>query len=227
MEHINTWHSDAACCIASGDLTDNGTAEEYAALSQILADLRPPFLPMIGNHDHRETLMAALPPPGPAMTNYMQYRWDVGDTVVLCLDTQNPGHDSGIFDEIRLAWLEQELAKCRNSQVLVFMHHPPGALGLGPLDEMPLINFGPLMSILSAAPQVAHIFCGHVHRCVNGTISSVPFSTLRSISHQTRPPYQNWDWDDCVAKDETPQYGLILIGEDRIVTQFLDLEEAR
>lgn len=226
VDQINRWHGDAACCIATGDMTHNGTAGEYAALREVLAGLRIPLLPMIGNHDHRETLRAAFPPPGPAQDGYMQYRWDLGETVLLCLDTADPGKDSGIMDRARLDWLAGELEGLTDRRVLVFAHHPPGPLGLGPLDDMPLMEHEPLMDILSAAPQVAHLFCGHVHRPVSGVIRGVPFTTLRSTSHQTRPPYEAWDWDDYIAVQETPQYGVILIGADRVVVQALDIEGA-
>ena len=225
IAQINRDHGDAACCIASGDLTDTGSAAEYAALKEMLADLSLPFLPMIGNHDQRETLMSAFPPPGPALSGHMQYRWDTGDITLICLDTQDPGEDSGKLDEARLDWLQQTLADCTDRRVLVFAHHPPGALGLGPLDQMPLLDEAPLMDILAAAPQVDQLFCGHVHRSVTGTIRGVPVTTLRSVSHQTRSPYENWGWSDYIARQEAPQFGVILIGEDRVITQLLDLEE--
>lgn len=227
VAQINRWHPDAACCIATGDLTDTGSAAEYDALAEALDALSLPFLPMIGNHDNRARLLARFPPPGPALPGFVQYRWQVGDTVLLCLDTQNPGKDSGHLDRTRLDWLRAELSALNGKRALVFMHHPPGALGLGPLDDMALVDPAPLMEILSAAPQVAQLFCGHVHRQVCGTIQGVPFTSLRSTSHQTRPPHQGWGWDDFVARQETPQYGVILVGGDRVLVQTLDLEETR
>ena len=37
VEQINGWHGDAECCVITGDLTDTGAQEEYAALAQGLA----------------------------------------------------------------------------------------------------------------------------------------------------------------------------------------------
>ena len=39
IQQINRHHADAACCIATGDLTDKGDAEEYGALTEALAEL--------------------------------------------------------------------------------------------------------------------------------------------------------------------------------------------
>lgn len=223
-EQINRWHGDAACCVISGDLTDTGAPDEYAALAEALSRLSVPVLPMIGNHDNRALLRAALPPAGLAMNAYHQFRWDIDGLTLLCLDTHLPGDDAGAIDDARLAWVADQLAATVDRRVLVFMHHPPGPLGLSLLDDMPLRDSEPLVRLLAAAPQVAHLFCGHVHRPVSGTIGGVPFTTLRALAHQTRPPHHLKTWSDFVDHDERPQYGVILTAPDRVVVQTLDLE---
>lgn len=225
IEQINSQHADAACCVASGDLCDKGSAEEYQALSQRLSGLMIPFLPMIGNHDSPGAMMQALVLPGHVLSGYAQYRYDLaGDVTLLCLDTYLAGSDAGALDKTRLDWLADQLRQTADRRVLVFTHHPPGPLGLGPLDDMPLLDHQPFVDQLRAAPQVEYLFCGHVHRPVSGIIGGVPFATLRALAHQTKSPGTNWDWNDFVAKDERPQYGVILIASDRIVIQFTDIE---
>jgi 3',5'-cyclic AMP phosphodiesterase CpdA len=226
VAEINRRHSDAVCCIASGDLGDTGGDDEYSALREVTAGLAIPFLPMIGNHDNRANLMAAFPPPGEALAGFMQYRADFGNVTLLCLDTQLPGDDGGHLDDARLNWFRAALEDARDRQVLVFMHHPPGPLDLGILDEMPLYDPAPLMAILQGAPNVAYLFCGHVHRSVSGVIGGIPFSTLRSLVFQTKPPFEPWDWSDFIAPAEAPQYAVILAAQHRVVVQVHDLEGA-
>jgi 3',5'-cyclic AMP phosphodiesterase CpdA len=226
IDQMNRYHPDATCCVASGDLTDTGEAAEYAVLEDALSRLTVPVLPMIGNHDNRANLMAALPRPGSGQDGYYQYRHDLeGGVTLLCLDTALPGSDAGTLDAARLAWLDAELSKTTDRRVLVFAHHPPGPLGLGLLDDMPLLDHQPFLDLLSAAPQVEHLFCGHVHRPVSGVIGGIPFTALRAIAHQTRPPHQDWNWSNFVTLDERPQYGVILIGPDRVVVQMIDIED--
>lgn len=225
VEQINRWHADADCCVITGDLTDTGAPEEYAALTVGLAGLSIPVLPMIGNHDNRAAFRAAMPPTGTAMAEYHQFRHDIGNLTLLCLDTNIPGDHAGAIDEARLSWLANQLADTRSRQVLVFMHHPPGPLGLSLSDTIPLQDAEPLISLLADTPQVAHLFCGHVHRPVSGTIGGVPFTTLRALAHQTHPPHHLKDWSDFVAHAERPQYGVILVAPDRVIVQALDLEE--
>lgn len=224
VEQINRWHGDADCCVITGDLTDTGAPGEYTALIKGLAPLAIPALPMIGNHDNRPALRAAMPPAGTAMEAYHQFRHDIGPVTLLCLDTHLPGSDAGALDQARLDWIAEQLAATAGRQVLVFMHHPPGPLGLSLLDDMPLQDSGPLIDLLAAAPQVAHVFCGHVHRPVSGTVGGVPFTTLRALAHQTRPPHHLKTWSDFVVPEERPQYGVILVAPDRVVMQAIDLE---
>ena len=225
IDQINRWHGDAECCVITGDLTDTGAPGEYRALANGLAGLSIPALPMIGNHDNRQELRSHLPPPGAAMPDYHQFRHDIGHLTLLCLDTQSPGEDAGVLDEARLDWIADQLSATHGRQVLVFMHHPPGPLGLSLLDDMPLRDSEPLVRLLSDAPHVGHVFCGHVHRPVSGTVGGVPFTTLRALAHQTRPPHHLKTWSDFVIPDERPQYGVILVAPDRVVVQALDLEE--
>jgi len=224
VEEIGHHHADALACIGTGDLTDTGAAEEYAPVARLVAGLPMPFLPLIGNHDRRPAFRAALPPPGEAMADYQQFRWDAGELTLLCLDTHSPGEDGGRLDTARLDWLRTQLASCVGRRLLVFMHHPPGRLWLGLQDQIMLHDEAGLIGILAGCPEVEYLFCGHVHRPVSGVIGRVPFTTLRATAHQTRPGHALTDWADFVARDERPQYGVILIAPDRIVIQANDLE---
>ena len=47
--------------VATGDLTADGTMEEYAALRGLLDGLDIPYLLLPGNHDVRDNLRAAFP----------------------------------------------------------------------------------------------------------------------------------------------------------------------
>ncbi|MFZ1815608.1 MAG: metallophosphoesterase [Rhizobiaceae bacterium] len=226
VEQIRLHHGDAIACIGTGDLADKGEPEAYAMLADAVAGLPMPFLPMTGNHDNREEFRRVFPPPGEAMPDYQQFRWDVGELTLLCLDTLSPGEDGGRLDEARIGWLEHQLHACAGQRVLVFMHHPPARLGLGLQDDIMLHDEGRLISVLNRARHVEYLFCGHVHRPVCGVIAGVPFTTLRALAHQTRPAYALTDWNDFVAPDERPQYGVILIGPNRIVIQANDLEDA-
>lgn len=225
VDQIARYHGDALACIGTGDLTDRGEPEAYADVARITARLPMPFLPMIGNHDLRGAFRAALPPPGEAMADYQQFRWDAGDLSLLCLDSNSPGEDGGRLDTARLEWLEAQLADCADRRVLVFIHHPPGALWLGLQDGIMLHEPEAFLALLKSSAAVEYLFCGHVHRPVSGVIRGVPFTTLRALAHQVRPGHALTDWADFVSPEERPAYGVIWVADDRIAIHADDIEE--
>ena len=221
VAEILRWHSDAAACVISGDLTENGTAEEYAVAAGILADLPMPVLPMAGNHDDRASLRGALALPDGAMPGFVQYRVDVGAVTLLCLDTQVPHKPYGRLCAERLDWLGRALTGTEGRAVLVFLHHPPCRLGLGPLDDICLRHPETFLDMI--AGRADHLFCGHVHRPTAGTIRGIPFATQRALAYQAPRPFPPWTWATFEPANEQPQYGVILADAGRIVLQTFDL----
>ena len=77
IAHINALTPRPDVVIATGDLTDHGTAEEYAVLRDLLRALIPPVYLIPGNHDHRDVFLEAfadhayLPRPGAPFAQYV------------------------------------------------------------------------------------------------------------------------------------------------------------
>ena len=93
----------------SGDLADQGSAEDYAYLARCLAPLPFPYRLMPGNHDSREALMAAFPAQDWARPRCHQ-RVETATGTLLLLDTVVPGEEGGQVDQESLAWLESAYA---------------------------------------------------------------------------------------------------------------------
>lgn len=155
----------------TGDLTDGGSAEDYALLRDILSPLAAPLFVVPGNHDNRDGLRVAfgsdLPfGPGP----FLDYEADCGDIRILALDTLKDGHVEGALRPEQLGWLQDRLAQGRDSPTLILMHHPAFPSGMPPLDRMALRegreDFG---ALVAAHPGPLRILSGHIHR---------PFQTL-------------------------------------------------
>src|ERR1700755_3388555 len=90
--------------VISGDLTQNGTPEEYERVRQLVAplDLTPHVLP--GNHDLRGPLREAFGLPGEG-DEHVSYAVDLGPLRLVCLDSIIPGAEAGSLDEGRIEWL--------------------------------------------------------------------------------------------------------------------------
>jgi 3',5'-cyclic AMP phosphodiesterase CpdA len=157
--------------IHTGDSVQNGEAEEYAHLREILADLEAPLYLIPGNRDRHGALRDAL--------NHLSYLPRDGDFLhyvvedhpirLVALDSVVAEERKGVFCARRLAWLEETLAREPDKPTLLFMHHPP-------FDIEPHYVGGyrrpqeaeDLAAVVSRHPQVARLLCGHVH-CLHRT----------------------------------------------------------
>ena len=61
VERLNGLEPAPDLVLATGDLVNDGEAEEYASLAALLAPLRMPVYLIPGNHDDRENLLAGFP----------------------------------------------------------------------------------------------------------------------------------------------------------------------
>lgn len=153
------------CYVVTGDIAVNGHPGGYAAAAAELRRLRAPVFVLPGNHDVRESLMAALGgycPAAPAMAPHCCYVRDEFPLRLVFMDSTRPGEHSGFLETPVAAWLEKTLALRPETPTLLFTHHPPFLSGLGLMDE-PFANAGEFGRILAKNPQV-RLCCGHLHR---------------------------------------------------------------
>ncbi|WP_207479337.1 phosphodiesterase [Arenibaculum pallidiluteum] len=180
--------------VLGGDLVDAGTETEYERLAGILASLRQPVFAIPGNHDRRALLLATFAAQGwpLELDGFVQYAVEDWPLRMLFLDTLAPGRVEGELCEARLDWLERKLAEAPDRPTLVFMHHPPFAVGVDYMDAWNLRRGAErLAAILAANPQVERLLCGHLHRSVQlrwaGTLAVVAPSTAHQINLDLRP----------------------------------------
>jgi len=217
---INLRASDAELCIATGDLADKGETGAYELVRECLNDLSMPYCALIGNHDHRQRFQQVFSDTPSDTHGFVQYSLKVGDAVLLCLDTVEPGSSAGSYCEQRCEWLTTELAKWRDHNVYVFMHHPPFAIGLPGLDVIRLLDSARIEALLHDAPQVRHIFFGHVHRPVSGSWHGVAFSALPGTLHQAALDFDSPPF--IVYSHERPGYALIEMTNEQTVVHLQD-----
>lgn len=150
---------DPDVVLVKGDLTCNGTDEEYA---QFLAAYEPAFGPKLvhvrGNHDgYHGGSYAATP----------FQRVDLPGVTLALLDTTDPGQTPGRFTVEQAAWLD-ELAGTADRPVLVFGHHhvwspdskqrPEGYFGILPDSSERLVE------VVARHAGILGYFAGHTHR---------------------------------------------------------------
>jgi len=184
VAHIVASPDPIDAVIATGDLVDFGTAEEYARFRALIRPIRVPVLPLPGNHDHPEAFRAAfadlvdLPAEGD-----LSYATDLGRLRFVMLDSTVPGRPHGEMTPDRLAWLERTLAEAPGRPTLLAMHHPPFLTGIRHMDVQNCFNGAALERVVERHPQVLALACGHVHRTVVTTFAGRAASIARSTAH--------------------------------------------
>jgi 3',5'-cyclic AMP phosphodiesterase CpdA len=173
--------------LITGDLVDQGWAEEYAYLKSILAPLTQRIIAVPGNHDQREAMRAAfrsagyLPPAG----QFLHYAID-GDYPlrIVGLDTLLPGQAGGELCSERIHWLHKTLGQKPAAPTLLLMHHPPFVTGIGHMDRIGLKGSGHFAAVMARHPQVELVMCGHLHRVIHATVGGRPILACPSPAHQ-------------------------------------------
>ncbi len=184
---INAHHADAALCLVTGDLVNEGSAEEYANLAPVLRLLKVPCRVMTGNHDQRDNLRAAFPDTPVDANGFLHGEVEVPGGRLLILDTLRAGHPSGELCADRLRWLEAALAGCRTAAETAYiaMHHPPVAIGIEYLDPIALSDAANFWRVVAPhRERIRMILFGHAHRPVSGVSHGIAFAGCPSTVHQ-------------------------------------------
>lgn len=197
VERLNALVPRPDAVLVTGDLVDFGTVDEYRHLQALLEPLAIPVYLMVGNHDDRAALRDVFTAPylheAPAADSFVQYAFDVGHVRIIALDSQVPMTSPGTLCGERLDWLEAQLDQAAGRPVIVALHHPPFATGIGHMDDMALDGgaAAKLDALIRRYPNVERVLCGHVHRPVQtrfgGTIAAIAPSTAHQVVLDLRP----------------------------------------
>ena len=186
VAHLNALDPRPRLVVASGDLVDNGTAEEYAHLRSLLAPLEIPVVLMPGNHDNRAALRAAFPD-HPYLAEgdaYLHHARDLGPVRLICLDTLRDDSHWGAFDTPRADWLRARLAEAPDRQTVIVAHHPPFRTGMHSHDTNRMLGRDQLAEIIRDNPQVSLMLTGHLHRMMAVPWGGITAMCLSSTAHQ-------------------------------------------
>lgn len=193
VDHVDQLDPRPDLVLATGDLADRGTPEDYPLLRRALDRLGMPIYIIPGNHDDRAALRACfgdlgyLPTDGP----FLHYTLESWPLQLIALDTVLPGEVGGGLCSARLGWLADRLAEQPDRPTVIFMHHPPFASGIGFLDRPPFQGAAEMAGIVRAHRQVRQVICGHIHRAIHlnwaGTCAAVAPSTLYQMNLDLDP----------------------------------------
>ncbi len=212
--------------VISGDLTHKGEIEAYEELKRCIAGAQVPVHLMIGNHDDRATFRRAFAGEARYTTGeFVQYAVeDVKGHRLVMLDTNVPGTARGLLCAARLAWLDATLAERPDTPTLLFLHHPPFATHIAPIDAIGLDGLEGLAEVVARHGQLRSIHAGHAHRTMTGRLGDVPVMAAASTCHQVALDFAS---ADIVIGYEPPSFAMILAdaGEVMCHTVFFTLAQ--
>ena len=223
LAHVETHHRDADKLVITGDLTHHGQRHSYAQLREIVmaSPLEPRLL--LGNHDDRRTFRAVFPEVPVDSFGYVQYAEDTPVGRFLYLDTLEEGTHAGRYGPDRQEWLATELARARAEQigVYLFMHHPPCPVGARSADMIGLMDGGPVRVLMAQyRDTIRHIFFGHCHFTLSGSVCGIPFSAPRSTNHPNAPDLGTRN--AIGVGPLAPTYNVVLLGVESTVVHTID-----
>jgi 3',5'-cyclic-AMP phosphodiesterase len=176
-----------AFVVVSGDLTEDGSAESYEVVKEVLKELGGksmdrPVLLALGNHDDRATFRHVIL--GEVSSDdqdpYHHSRLIDGLRVIV-LDSSIPGEVGGVLGASQLAWLEDEVRKPAPRGNLIVLHHPCRLAG--PAHHYPMFilrDAADLEAIVARhRDRVVGVLAGHSHQ-----LNSAPFG---GTLHATAP----------------------------------------
>ena len=203
--------------LATGDLTDDGTKEQYSQFLEIIAPLNAPLLPLPGNHDDYSEFINAFSSnlPNGIPKNHCSYVIDNFPVRLIALDTSLPGQHDALFSEDHELWLSQVLAQEKDKPTLIFTHFPPFETGINFMDISGLKSADRLEKIIRNNPQVKLVVAGHVHRPIQTSFASTMISVCPSTGNQLKLDLNPKNGS---AVDDPPGFQLHIWKNDRFVT---------
>ena len=196
LAHVEVNHADADRVVITGDLTHHGREESYRLLAAMLeasslkGDAAPRLL--IGNHDNRKTYATVFPATPRDANGFIQWTEETPAGTFIYMDSTEPGTHAGHYCAARRAWLDRQLCAARDAGkgAWLFLHHNPIAVHIANADQIGIVQERELQELLAAhRDTVRHIFCGHCHYTLSGTVRGIPYSAPRSTNHTCWPDF--------------------------------------
>lgn len=179
--------------VHTGDITHDALAQEYHSARQLLDQLRAPYFVMPGNRDKRELLLKEFNDERYQLPNqgWVQYSIEDYPVRLIMVDTVSIKTNKGELCDARLNHLEQMLSADTTKPVALFLHHPPyEAVGIpDPYQYADWLDVEKLAKLLSRYKNICGVYCGHVHRHIDGSIAGINASAITCLAGDLRKGY--------------------------------------
>jgi Icc protein len=176
-------NDDLDLVLATGDLSQDGSAKSYQYLAQQFDQINLPTFWLPGNHDDLPTMHAHF--------SDTQVHADkqilIGDWQIILLDSTIKDEVHGRVAESELKFLDRALRSYPDIHALVCLHHQAQDTGSEWLDLKGLKNSEQLQQRLSHHDNLRGVLWGHVHQEAHHSIDGVEWMSTPSSCVQFKP----------------------------------------
>ncbi|MEM1139644.1 MAG: phosphodiesterase [Pseudomonadota bacterium] len=186
IDAVNALGRQPDLVVITGDVTEDGTQEEYARALDLLTGLKAPYVAINGNHDVRQGFFEAFAPLGflGQARDFVQFTVDRFPVRIIGLDSTVHGAHHAAFCPDRVGWLGARLDEQPEKPTLLLLHHPPVRTGIDWMDIPDRDWHAGFGDVLKGRTNVLAVLSGHMHRAIMGTAGGVPVHVAASVSHQ-------------------------------------------
>ena len=218
VAHVDGMDEKPDLILHTGDVTHDGTPEEYEAVKAVMNALDIPVYFSLGNRDLGANLVEGLKDLGGAELEggFLIYSVDGFPVRLIAMDTQNRKSRIGTTCSVRLCILDELLAEQPDTPTALFMHHPPFEVTTSkyPFQFDDPVLADAFMRLVMQNKQVVHLFCGHMHRQYGVELETCYASVTPSLppdnrlgeyeeGWKERPLFQLHRWDPDTLRFQT------------------------
>ncbi len=190
VDVINSADVQPNAVIHTGDLTHNGVAEEYNITRAVLDGLKAPYFVLPGNKDKRPAFIDAFLDEKSMQVNdgFVQYSIEKFPVRLIMLDTLSENSNKGLLGDARLAHIKRMLDADVSKPIAIFMHHTPFEVAAipDPFQFEDWLDVENLQNMLAQYPQIMGIYCGHIHRSIDGMLGALKVNAISCMASDLR-----------------------------------------
>ncbi|MBB6730610.1 metallophosphoesterase family protein [Cohnella zeiphila] len=181
---IRSMRTKPAFVLISGDLTQDGDADDYRHLRRLIDEEAErtgvPVHVGLGNHDSRPAFREGYLGEEPSEESYY-YSFLEKSLRVVMLNSQIEGSHDGEIDAKQLAWLRDTLSEPAPEGTIVVLHHPVTATPNAMMDGHLLRNPADLKDAVHGQGVIG-MLSGHIHFHNIGSLVGIPCAAATGVA---------------------------------------------
>jgi Icc protein len=191
--------------LATGDLSQDGSAASYRYLAQQFDDLGIPTFWLPGNHDEP----GLMPSHFTGQCVHAAKRLLAGTWQIVLLDSTIAGEVHGRVSDAQLSFMDAALRQHPDRHALVCLHHQALETGSEWIDLKGLQDAARLRSRMAQHDNIRAVIWGHVHQESHRSVAGVEWMSTPSSCVQFKPGSREF-----ATSDESPGYRQITLHAD-------------